>query len=138
MHPFIGLLVCIFIIIVISKYMQQSRQAQIEYMEDNGAYTIGKIIEYSPSTLIGLGGSPQSIDFSYSVQGKEYETRYNDGDYPVPNKDFGPKEGKLFMAIYLPNKPEKCALLFDYPVMDSADYKLYFEAFKIKRPKLGN
>ncbi len=138
MHGLIVLLSSIFIVIVISKYMQQTRHAQIEYMEDNGAYTIGKIVEYSSSTQVGIGnGYPQAIDFSYSVQGKEYETRYSDRDYPVP-KDYGPKEGEQFMAIYLPKEPEKCALLFNYPVKDSANYKKYIEKFKTKRPTLGN
>lgn len=131
------LITCAVIIYVVGNMTQQNRNARIGLMEDTGAYTIGTVISYDEDASVGIGnGAPQSIRFSYRVNNAVYETKYSDREYPVP-PSYGPKPGSRFMAIYLPNDPEKCAMLFNYPVRDSLVYKGYLMEFKAQRPTLG-
>ena len=120
------------IVIVIAIMMHVTRndnESQNKYFEENGQYTMAKVVEYGAHTVTG---SSQYIVISYKVNGKEYQVH---SDYNVPF-DNGPEAGEMFMAMYLPNEPEKCALLFDYPIKDSSDYNRYIEEFKKNPPKL--
>ena len=123
------LIATLLIIAVMMHINQNNIDSQNNYFEENGLYTISKVIEYSAQTVTG---SSAFIRISYKVNNFEYEV---ESDYNAPSKN-GPKEGSLFMSIYLPNEPEKCALLFDYPVKDSSEYKHYIKEFKKNRPKL--
>jgi len=125
----IVLIICFIVYLVVGHNTDVNNKARNKYLEENGLYTIGKVIEYSEH--IATGGS-QYIKISYKVMGIEYQVS---SGYNVPFKD-GPKAGELFMAMYLPYEPEKCALLYDYPVKDSTDYKRYIEEFKKNPPKL--
>ena len=102
--------------------------------DKKGVFTLGKVIDYSARTYGTNGGSSAFLKFSFKVQGVKYTA---ESDYNVPDDD-GPKSGSLFMAVYLPNTPKKCALLLNFPVRDSSDYKRYIEEFKVNRPKLRN
>lgn len=125
----IVLVICLIVFLVLGHNTEVRNKARNKYLEENGLYTIGKVIEYYPKTITG---ESQYIKISYKVQGKEYQVS---SGYNVPFKD-GPEEGELFMAMYLPNEPEECALLYDYPIKDSAVYKRYIEEFKTNPPKL--
>ena len=123
-------LIATFTIIAIMIYFSKSsNESDNKYFEENGMYTIATIIEYSAHTITG---SSAFTRISYIVDGKEFLV---ESDYNVPF-DNGPIPGEMFIAMYLPNEPKKCALLFDYPVKDSADYKRYIEEFKKNPPKL--
>ena len=125
----IVLILCLIVFLIARNNTIINKDSQNKYLEKNGRYTIGTVIEYGSHNF---SGSSQYIVISYKVQGIEYQTN---SDYYVPFKN-GPKEGEMFMAMYLPNEPKKCALLFDYPVKDSSDYKRYAEEFKKNPPKL--
>lgn len=130
----LGLIICATIFYVISKSQKESIDSNVEYMEQNGKYTIARIVEYSTLGNVNLGPLG-SMYISYTIDGIKYETTYNSHDYPVPTEN-GAKVSGDYMAIYLPDKPEKCAVLYNYPVYDSSDYKRYINEFKITRPKL--
>jgi len=128
------LLVIGIIALIVFRYnVYNQNEKMIGDFERFGTFTLGKVIEYNTKTYgpNGVGSSP-SIKFSYRVQGIEY---LEESDYNVPNEN-GPNGGCLFMAVYLPNEPQKCVLLLNYPVKDNVDYKKYIEEFKTKRPKL--
>jgi hypothetical protein len=107
---------------------------QCSYIETHGEYTIGKVIDYQPSSNV-IGEGPQLIKFNYNVNGKEFLTSYTNSEYPVPASN-GPIEGNLYMVIYLPSNPKIAAMLYNYPVSSISDYNKYIEDFKSKRPKL--
>jgi len=122
-----------FIVIIIYRYtIRTQNEERYSNLEKYGTYTIGKVEEYFAMTY-GPGHNHSSIRFSYKVLGSDY---LEDSEYKVPDKN-GPMKGSLFMAIYLPNNPENCILLLDYPVKDSSDYKKYIEQFKSNPPKLN-
>ena len=123
------LIVSLLVIAVMMHITKNNIESQNKYFEENGLYTISKVIEYSAHTITG---SSAFTLISYKVNGIEYQVESN---YNVPGQN-GPKEGEMFMAMYLPNEPEKCALLFDYPIKDSSDYKHYIAKFKNNPPKL--
>lgn len=123
------LVVSLLAIGIMMHYTKNKNESQNKYFMENGLYTIGKVIEYSAHTITG---SSAFTRISYKVNGVEYQV---ESDYNVPGQN-GPAKGEQFMAMYLPNEPEKCALLFDYPVKDSSDYKRYIEEFKKNPPKL--
>ena len=124
------LLIVTLVILGVMMYGNKNRiESQNKYFEENGLYTIGRVIEYRAHTG---SGSSSYIRISYKVNGEEYEV---ESDYNAPFKN-GPESGEMFMALYLPNEPKKCALLFDYPVKDSSDYKKYIYEFKKNPPKL--
>lgn len=119
---------------IIFRYNVRNRnERELSDFESRGVFTLGQVIEYSAGTYGTNGGSSAFLKFSFKVQGVEYTEA---SDYGVP-EDNGPAKGSLFMAIYLPNEPRKCALLLDYPVKDSSDYRRYMEEFKEKRPTSG-
>jgi hypothetical protein len=124
--PLTIITIVILIIIYISTLENETRN---NYFEDKGAYTIAEIILYSPQTADGCSASTR---IAYKVNRINY---YEESGYNVPGQN-GPKAGEQFMAIYLPNKPKECAVLFNYPVKDSTDYKRYLEEFKTNPPKL--
>jgi hypothetical protein len=111
-------------------YYKNKRIVQNKLFEEKGLFTIGKVVEYGARTYGPYGGSSAFIKFVYNIYAIEFKT---ESDYNVPENN-GPKKGEQFMAIYLPDKPDECALLLDYPVKDSADYKRYIEEFK-KNPQ---
>jgi len=117
-----------------SKYSKNQSEAQNKQFEESGVYTIGKVIEYYGRTGGTNGGSSAFIRFAFMIDGVEYDEE-SGGD--VPSED-GPEAGTQYMAIYLPNDPKKCALLLDYPIKDSTDFKKYMEIFKTNPPKLGD
>jgi hypothetical protein len=123
----LGIFLIIFL--VVGHNTDVTNKAENKYLEENGLYTIGKVVEYFPKAFTG---ESEAIKISYKVNGKEYQVFSH---YYVPFKD-GPEKGELFMAMYLPNDPEKCALLYDCPIKDSSDYKRYIEEFKKHPPKL--
>lgn len=127
--------VCAIAAIVMTHKVNNTRTSNNDYMLEHGAYTIGRIIQYLPSSYGTNVGPTSSIIVCYSVNGKEYTSTYNDYDYPVPYES-GPEKGQMFMTMYLPNNLGKCAVLYNYPVHDSSDYKRYMEEFKVSRPKL--
>jgi len=128
------ILVPIIIIFLLSHNTIKDNNEKNNYLEKNGLFTIGKVIEYGARTGGVNGGSSAFIKIAYKVKGIEYKI---ESDYNVPSEN-GPEKGSEFMALYLLNEPENCALLFDYPIKDSLDYKHYIEEFKTKRPTLGN
>ena len=123
------LIICLIVFLVARQSNIISTKDRNKYLEENGLFTIGKVIEYSAHSITG---SSQYIIISYKVNGLEYQVS---SGYYVPFKN-GPESGEMFMAMYLPNDPKKCALLFDYPVKDSSDYKKDIEEFKKYPPKL--
>ena len=125
----IVLVICLIIFLIASHDTDINNKARNQYMEENGLYTIGKVIWYSEKTVTG---ESQFIEISYKVMGVEHQVS---SGYNVPFKD-GPKKGERFMAMYLPYEPEKCALLYDCPVKDSTDYKRYIKEFEKNPPKL--
>ena len=126
----IFLLISIVIVIAVMIHItKNNNESHNKYFEENGLYTIATVIEYSAHTVTG---SSAFTRISYIVDGKEFLV---ESDYNVPF-DNGPMPGEMFIALYLPNELEKCALLFDYPVKDSSDYKRYIEEFKKNPPKL--
>jgi hypothetical protein len=130
----ISLVIIAGIIYFLSHKQKEGYDTKIEYIEEHGVYSIGRVIEYSTTNEVNLGMTG-FIRISYIINDKISETSYNSSDYPVPIEN-GPEIGKEYMVIYLPNEPEKCAMLFNYPIKDSLDYKRYLEEFKINRPKL--
>ena len=121
------ILVCLLAGFLMSRYYKNKRESLNNQFEEFGLFTIGKVVEYGPKAYIPMGGynSPY-IKFVYKVDGIELKTS---SDYYVPDNN-GPKKGEQFMAIFLPDKPDRCALLLDYPVKDSTDYNRYVEEFK--------
>ena len=124
----------IIIVIIIYVYTVRTRyEGRNSTLEKFGAYTIGEVEEFFPVNYGGGVRTSPEIKFYYNVNGKEY---LEESFYNVPDKN-GPMKGSLFIAIYLPNNPENCILLLDYPVKDSSDYKNYIEQFKSNPPKLN-
>jgi hypothetical protein len=123
------LVVIVLVIALMMHFTKNNNESQNRYFEENGRYTICKVIEYGAHTITG---SSAYTRISYKVNDLEYQV---ESDYNVPFMD-GPKPGELFMGIYLTNEPEKCAFLFDYPIKDSTDYKYCIEKFKNNPPKL--
>jgi len=129
LNSLLYLVAIVMVIAVMIYFTKSNNESQNKYFEGNGIYTIATVIKYSAHTITG---SSAFTKISYIINGKEFQV---ESDYNVPF-DNGPMPGAMFMAIYLPNEPEKCALLFDYPVKDSSDYKRCIEEFKKNPPKL--
>lgn len=127
------ILVSLLGIIFLRNYQHNKSESHNKRFEENGLFTIGTVVEYGARTYGQYGGSSAFIKFVYKVDGIEFKT---ESDYFVPDNN-GPQKGENFLAIYLPDKPDQGALLLDYPVKDSSDYKRYIEEFKKHPLKLG-
>jgi len=147
----IGLL----IILYISDINNENR---LEQRFKFGKFTIGEIISSEYSKLlqekmirsdrkiktaaigslaqISSRSSYQIITFAYKIDGKSLITKNSSQDYPNDlHKE--PLIGDKYLAIYLLDKPEDCALLFNYPIKDSTDYIKYVDFFKTHTPRFN-
>jgi hypothetical protein len=86
----------------------------------NPVYSIGTVDSYRP------GGRLESmIQFQYGVNGKTYYQQYENGE----NRWFVPEDcgnclsGNKFMVQYDSINPSIARVLFNYPVIDSVDFK---------------
>jgi len=130
MKGLILLVVSILAFLVYSHFKDQENNERDYDFQKYGMFTLGRVVEYSSRTN---GGSSQDLKFAYLVQNKYY---LEESDYYVPVEN-GPKEGSLFMAVYLPKYPKISGLLLDYPVKCAGDFNKYMEEFKTHRPKFG-
>ena len=129
MTGLILLIICFVVFLIAGHNTDNRNNARNRFLERNGLYTIGEVVEYGAHTITG---SSQFIEITYKVKGIKYQVI---SGYYVPFEN-GPSKGERFVALYLPNEPEKCALLFDYPIKDSTDFERYLEDFKKNPPKL--
>lgn len=85
--------------------------------------------ELSTGDRYGVGGSLESVDFLYNVNGEEYYGRTS-----IP-KDAGfIKTGDKYLIITSKNDDEKYIVMFKYPIQDSVDFKRYVKEFEQKPP----
>ncbi len=129
----------IFLIIVValallySSYLNHQTDERYQQLEQSGSFTLGSVLEYSPSHINGNITQAAFLKISFNVNGKNHVEA---SDYNVPAED-GPLEGAMFMVIYLPQNPAVCAMLLDCPVKNAADYTGYIKEFKMNRPRLN-
>jgi len=110
----------------------------ISAIKSNPAYAIGIVTHCSKSThtfsVKGAGSnSSGGVNVRFFIEKKRIET---------DSKGMGPKdsqnvnEGNQYVVIYDSSNPEKCVVLFDYPVKDSLDFTLAVEKLKINPPNI--
>ena len=131
MLEYIVIFLCIVSIILFkNSFRKESQDIML-----NGELTIGTVLIYSSSKptihapkTINQPGQSQSVKFEYLVKNKKYIHTYGG------NKGFIPSEGVVigqkYLVKYLKRKPQKSRMLFDYPIKDSTDFKLYLKKFK--------
>jgi hypothetical protein len=98
---------------------------------NNSGYCIGKIDYYSPG-----GKTDSNVHFQYEVNAKMFYQGYENGTHGwfVPAACSNCSRGNKFMVQYDSVNPSIARLLFNYPVIDSVDYKKDLILFKKTPP----
>ncbi|MFA6922994.1 MAG: hypothetical protein WC223_01960 [Bacteroidales bacterium] len=127
-----------FILILI---LNKTTQKENDKIISNGSYTIGTVSVYSSGKgaiiapkIINSPSNPPWVKYTYTVNNKIYNNRYNAGNYKMPFE--GVNEGERYLVVYKKDKPEKSLMLFDYPIRNDSDFEKYMEEFKKHPPNL--
>jgi hypothetical protein len=108
----------------------------------NKSYTIGIIQNYYPSQAYTwvpnstrLSIRTPTITFTYYINKIQYSQNYGSETFHVPD-DNGIKKGEKYIVVYNIKKPKEARMLFDYPILDSTNFKKYVQEFKVNPPNL--
>lgn len=109
----------------------------------NKSYAIGIIQQYDPgqSYVVWVPNSYQltirspKIIFTYYINEIQYSQNYGSDTFYVPDQN-GIKKGEKYIVVYNMKKPKEARMLFDFPILDSTDFKKYVQEFKANPPNL--
>jgi len=108
----------------------------------NASYTVGTITKYnerqsksqvSGGTLIPKM-TPAYVEFSYRFDGLLLFNYYSENSFYIP--EAGIKVNEKYVVVLERNNPKKSFVLFNYQIIDSADFTRYLQEFKANPPNL--
>lgn len=132
--------VCFSLIFLYVSSIQQENENETIFSSSDLKFVIGEVIYYHPySGGIHVWGAnyssgPTSVGFKFEVEDRAYERRYTTVVYKIPDK--GVHIGERYLVAYLQADPEKCLMLFDYPIKDSLDFEQGVKRFLEEREKV--
>jgi len=129
--------VCVISLILFKVYFNNESEGILK----NGLFTIGTVLVYSedkPSIyaprMVNQSGQSRSIRFEYFVNRRKYIHTYGGFVGTIPSE--GVEFGQKYLVVYLEKYPQKSRMLFDYPILDSTDFKKSVQRYnKMKRQK---
>lgn len=86
--------------------------------------------ELAKGDRYGIGGSLESVDFVYNIDGKKYYGRTS-----IPKEAGIIKIGDKYLIITNRDDNEKFIVMFKHPIKDSADFKRYVMELEHKQKK---
>jgi hypothetical protein len=125
--------------IIIFKISDNKKNEDI--FSDQG-YVVGTVEQYESGQAY-VGWVPNSyqltirsptITFTYKINKIQYSQNYASETFHVPVD--GIKKGEKYIVVYNINKPKEARMLFDFPILDSTDFKKYVQEFKANPPNL--